>query len=226
MLSHHLQDLNVEETGPLACLLDHIQANGVSKEDARLFATWLEKTVDGLKDARNEYKELYQDLKDEHPEQLPPQGPLYHPTKEAAQAAAEVLAADPRVMSVRMQLEPYNGWVVQVLAKPADLSDLINIADVIDGRERPGRNGKVRPIPARTAPDVAPKPRPMGDGGQGGGSAPVRGVTAQVWGIADSVLNEKGAADRAAVMALCAAAGINAATAGTQYSKWKKARGL
>jgi hypothetical protein len=225
-LTDRLQDLDIEESGPLTWLLDQVQAEGVDPADGRAFATWLQTVIEELRDSRDEYKRLFQEKCDEHPDQLPREGTLYHATQDEARALAYELEADPRVAMTRIELEPYNGWVVRVVAKPADLSDLAKIADVVDGRDRGPRTGKAKPVRSLTSPDIGGKARPAGEGTQGGGSAPVRGATAQVWAIADTFRNEKGHADRAAIIGLCVAAGINAATAGTQYSKWKKARGV
>jgi hypothetical protein len=61
-------------------------------------------------------------------------------------------------------------------------------------------------------------------------TAPTGGVTARVWAIADPIY--EAATDKAdwkairpLIMAACEDAGINKATAGTQYSKWKKTKG-
>lgn len=229
-LTDRLQDLDIEESGPLTWLLDQVQAEGVDPADGRAFATWLQTVIEELQDSRDEYKRLFQEKCDEHPDQLPREGTLYHPTQDAARALSMELEADPRVAMTHIELEPYNGWVVRVVAKPADLSDLANIADVVDGRDRGPRTGKAKPsAPALTRPERAGQGGSGAKGGEGSGggsTAPVRGATAQVWAIADTFLNEKGRADRAAIIGLCVAAGINAATAGTQYSKWKKARGV
>jgi hypothetical protein len=48
-------------------------------------------------------------------------------------------------------------------------------------------------------------------------------TTARVWSIADR-LAEQGTTGRREIIAACVEAGINVATAGTQYSKWKGAR--
>lgn len=48
--------------------------------------------------------------------------------------------------------------------------------------------------------------------------------TGRVWAIADEMSTTSAAADRKAVIAACEAAGINTATASTQFSKWLKAR--
>lgn len=59
------------------------------------------------------------------------------------------------------------------------------------------------------------------------GTAPKRGVTKRVWEIADEVAAKESddKALRAAVIAACEKEGINKSTAGTQFAKWRKARG-
>lgn len=146
----------------------------------------------------------------------------YHPTKLEAEAVAKELQADPRVSTAMVQLEPYNGWVVVLVPARHDLSDLAERAEIQDGKRRPPPVAKVRPRPIADSPGHGGKARPAGEGGQGGGSAPVRGATAKVWEIADGV----GKADRNAIIQACVAQGINQSTAATQYSKWKKARGF
>ena len=61
------------------------------------------------------------------------------------------------------------------------------------------------------------------------GEAPSRpkakSTTGAVWEIADKLYSELGGLpDRKKVLAFCESAGINAATASTQYSKWKAAK--
>lgn len=146
----------------------------------------------------------------------------YHPSKEAAGEVANELAQDPRVAKTAVQFEPYNGWVVVLIPALQDLSDLADRAEIQDGRRRPPPVAKVRPRPIADMPGHGGRGRPAGEGGQGGGSAPVRGATAKVWEIADGV----GKADRNAIIQACVAQGINPSTAATQYSKWKKARGF
>jgi len=144
----------------------------------------------------------------------------YHEKKEAAQAAATELEQDPRIASARVAFEPYNGWVVVLIPRFVDCSDLLDRAEVHDGVRRAD--------PARRRPTPLPRETPRakggsGDVGGGGGpvAAPSKGATARVWQIADSMPG----ADRKAIIAACIAAGINEATAGTQFSKWRKARG-
>lgn len=57
-------------------------------------------------------------------------------------------------------------------------------------------------------------------------SRPNSGVTKRVWDIADKLTegNAGGRSDRADIISACIEAGINPATAATQYSKWRKAR--
>lgn len=147
---------------------------------------------------------------------------FYHHSKEAAAEAAEVLAQDPRVAKTVVQFEPYNGWVVVIIPQFQDLTDLADRAEIRDGRRRPPPVAKKRPIPLADLPGHGGKGRPAGGGAQLGGAAPVRGATAKVWEIADGV----GKADRNAIIAACVAQGVNPSTAATQYSKWKKARGI
>jgi hypothetical protein len=140
----------------------------------------------------------------------------YHEKKEAAQAAAAELGQDPRIANARVAFEPYNGWVVVLIPRFIDCSDLADCAEVHDGVQRVDPN--------RQRPKALPKaPSPKGDvgGGKGATSAPSKGATAKVWEIANSLPG----ADRKAIMAACISAGINPATAGTQYSKWRKANG-
>lgn len=143
----------------------------------------------------------------------------YHEKKEAAQAAASEMSQDPRVANARVAFEPYNGWVVVIIPRFVDCSDLVDRAEVHDGVQRadPARQ-RPTPIPGGT-----PKAKGRsGDVGGGGGptAAPSKGATAKVWQIADSMPG----ADRKAIINACVAAGINESTAGTQYSKWRKAR--
>lgn len=146
----------------------------------------------------------------------------YHPTKPEAEAAAKEMQEDPRVSTATVQFEPYNGWVVVLVPARHDLSDLADRAEIQDGKRRPAPVAKVRHRPIADSAGHGGRGRPAGEGGQGAGVAPVRGATAKVWEIADGV----GKADRNAIIAACVAQGINQATAATQYSKWKKARGF
>lgn len=49
-------------------------------------------------------------------------------------------------------------------------------------------------------------------------------ITGKIWGIADRIEAERGAADRESVIKACMDAGINVNTASTQFSHWKKAK--
>lgn len=220
-------DINVEETGPLTVLLDSIAENGVPAAMQRAFAAWLGKVVETLQDERDRWKEDYKDLKDEHPDQvvIPPEASsFYHVTKEGAETVMNRLLEDPRVAGGAVQLQPYNGWMVVVVPKLADLSDLSYLAEIQDGTRRPGPTGRLGPAMPATAPDGASGGRPGASDGSAR-PAPTKGATAQVWAIADAVVKQ-GGWTRAAIISACVTAGINPATAGTQFSKWKKERGL
>lgn len=218
-------DIDIEETGPLTVLLDDIAQNGVPAELGRAFAAWLGKHIEDLQDTRDEWKSCYKDLKDEHPDQvavLPEASSFYHAEKAGAEAVLAELLADPRVAAGAVQLQPYNGWMVVVTPGFADLSDLAGRAEVQDGKRRPGPSGKAGPALPATAPDGASGGRPGASDGTAR-PAPTKGATAQVWAIADAVVKQ-GGWTRASIIAACTAAGINPATAGTQFSKWKKER--
>lgn len=217
--------LDLEEAGPFTVLLDDLATNGVPEDMRRRFAAWLESTVGKLLDERNEWRDMYKDLRDQHPEQVMPDAKtFYHPDKAAADAVLQELLLDPRVATGAVQLEPHNGWMVVLVPKLADLSNLAGHAEIQDGRRNPVPIGKAKAKPLATLSDSASKrASPAGDGA--GKAQPTKGATAQVWAIADTYANEKGRVDRAAIIGLCTAAGINPATAGTQYSKWKRERG-
>jgi hypothetical protein len=53
-----------------------------------------------------------------------------------------------------------------------------------------------------------------------------KGATGKVWLIADEFFSKTGAIDRKGIIDACVAAGINQATANTQYAKWKKSKGI
>ena len=209
------------DSGTFQAFLDQMVETGLPDQSRRAFATWLETTVGDLQSAVEE-------LKERTPEEVPVvEGPYFLPSKEAAQARAAQLRRDPRVRDTLVQMEAYNGWVVVVYPAFCDLSDLVGIAEVQDGQKRQIPGGKALPDRLPTAPDNGGKAGRAGDGKAQGGAAPTKGVTARVWEIAAEVTAAKGGMiDRAAIVNACKAVGINEATAATQYSKWKKAKGV
>lgn len=212
---------------------DRLATEGVPVAHARGFATWMEKLYEKHMELVQEHQELvqehqelqedYQDLKEaEAP--IPQAATFYHPTREAALAAAgELKAKDPRIEAYGVELEPYNGWMIALTPARCDLSAYQGLAEICDGRRQASVVGKNRPTPIN-AGRTAPKPAKGGEGPSPSGAAPTKGATALVWTIADRVYGEKGL-DRAAIIAACEAEGINTSTAGTQYSKWKKSHG-
>lgn len=157
----------------------------------------------------------------------------YYPTKNAALDAGTIYEGH---WYVSAELCSYNGWVLVLRPRTLEvlnwpLAPLMEVAEIEFTkrlRKRPAEYrpappvAKVRPRPIADSPGHGGKARPAGEGAKGGGAAPVRGATAKVWEIADGV----GKADRNAIIQACVAQGINPSTAATQYSKWKKARGL
>lgn len=205
--------------GGMPNLLDHIQNHGVPAEQGRAFATWLEGLVEGMERELSTAKEEFRDYCDAHPAQvkiIPEASTFYLKTKGEAQARAHDLAQDPRVLTTAIQFEPDNGWVVVILPSQNDLSDLVGMASIQDGRVWAGPEGKVRKGGVGTAPVKAKQ----GEAAGSDRAAPSRGATARVWAIADTMPK----ADRATIIAACVAEGINPSTAGTQYSKWKKSQ--
>lgn len=94
------------------------------------------------------------------------------------------------------------------------------------------KRAKVEQIPKAPSryhtPTVSKAPMTAGTGTPA--AKPAGGVTAKVWEIADRTAEATGTGDikvlRAAIMSACEVEGINKATAGTQYSKWKKAKNI
>jgi hypothetical protein len=77
---------------------------------------------------------------------------------------------------------------------------------------------------ARLTPKAKKKPAPAPKAKAEPSSRPNSGVTKRVWEIADSLTNGSGTINRSAVLAACVDAGINPATASTQFSKWRKSK--
>lgn len=92
------------------------------------------------------------------------------------------------------------------------------------------RNERDLTPPAEPVEKPKREPKPS----TGDGAPSPKGSTGKVWEIADShyhnVAEDGGSVDvkalRTAVIQACIQAGINEATAGTQWSKWKKSKGL
>lgn len=155
---------------------------------------------------------------------------VFYPNKPAAIAVANNLQrafTDQGCYSAIPQFEPNKGFVVVLFCKN-------NIPEAWEmGAEVNTEQMTMR----KTPPDWASKKKkaaptvPTGDGSTPVPTKPRKaGATAKVWEIADVVLTEVGSEDikalRAAIMDACITDGINKATAGTQYSKWKKAKNI
>lgn len=147
----------------------------------------------------------------------------YYEAKPVAQAAlGRLFDAHPEIMTGDVQLEPYKGWVVMImLPAGADGSPFEAQGVEVQYHGSQGAQSAARHRSSSSTPASA---------SSGSVAAPTKGVTARVWEIA-SELEEKlsgqpGAALRPAIIAECERQGINAATAATQYSKWKRSRGL
>lgn len=144
----------------------------------------------------------------------------YYEAKAVAQVALGRLfdSGDPRILTGDVQFEPYKGWVIMVLIpEGVDASDLeARGIEVQRHGAKPGSTSRSSRASSSSPSISSPGPA----------SAPVKGATAKVWEIADSHYQAAGEARRKEIIGACEAAGIHPATAATQYSKWKKARGL
>lgn len=132
--------------------------------------------------------------------------------------------ADKGVYSALTQFEPNKGFVAILLAEN-------NIPDAWDDGFEVQTKVAVK---EKTPEDWAQKKKPAPNVSTGGApSVPKGGTTARVWTIADEILMKEDRKEitnikalRAEIIAACEAEGINKSTAGTQYSKWKRAKGL
>lgn len=150
----------------------------------------------------------------------------YYPNKPLATTVANRLQTkyeDKGVYSAVAQFEPNKGYVVVLFAEN-------NIPEAwADGAEVVTQQKMTTP---EKTPDNWSKGRAKGaapaKGGPATTGAPKGGTTARVWAIADAMHAESPLTrqDRAKVIAQCTSEGINSSTAGTQWSKWAKARGL
>ena len=88
------------------------------------------------------------------------------------------------------------------------------------------REGERRAEVAAKAPKAQAAPKPAGD--HNGNGRPKTGTaTGTVWETADALKAQVGEPpERAAVIEACVKKGINAATASTQYGKWRKSLNL
>lgn len=152
----------------------------------------------------------------------------YFPNRPAAQDGCnwgQRKYGDQGAYSAVVQFEPGRGFVAVLLAEN-------NIPDAWDdGFEVQTKHFVKEKTPADWAEKKKPATSTVSTGAASSTpSAPKGGTTARVWAIADAVVEEKGAGDikalRATIIATCEAEGINKSTAGTQYSKWKRAKGL
>lgn len=151
----------------------------------------------------------------------------YYPNRETAQAEADAIAlADDRIAATKCELVENNGWVIVAFPKVIDITDLaarVEVRHPAGHRLTPSPSEKRQPSSRVQAAALAQ------DAGAAGVVVPRTGSTARVHVIADQLLASgafKSKADRGAIIAACVAEGINPATAGTQYSRWIRAKGL
>lgn len=147
---------------------------------------------------------------------------FFYPNKTAAERAAEKFKNDPRIASVTIQFEPYNGFVIVVKPKYIDLSDLADEVEIQDGVKRKPPVALVRP--ARIEPEQRTRaPRVPRDPSAPKEPRSAGGYSAHAcWPIIEAN-HPKG---RDAVIAAVVGAGHDAKTASKQYRHWLKNKGL
>ena len=152
-----------------------------------------------------------------------PVNPPFFERKPQAEDLRDKLLLDPRVESAAVQLVPYNGWVVRVIAKRMDLSDLASVAEVFDCNPRV--------LPRKCPPPVVPQAgaRASKGAGQGGTQPPATGQPTAYrahpcWPTIATAHGEgKG---REEIISILQKQGYDQRTAGRQYRHWLKANGL
>lgn len=151
----------------------------------------------------------------------------YYPNKPLAQTAVnrgQTEFRDQGVYDGMAQFASGRGFVA-VLFAPTNIPEAWDAGfEVVTRAEM----DHVTPTPDDWAsPKLKPGKASASTGG-GGGGAPSKGATARVWAIADAMHEETPLvrSDRARVVAECVSQGINSSTAGTQWSKWAKDKGL
>lgn len=164
---------------------------------------------------------------DDTTEEQQPTEKTYYPNRPLARTAAnraQETYIDQGAYSATVEFEPDKGFVVVLYTEnniPAAWEEGFEVRTREDLARR-------EPTPANW-PMGQKKPSGSGvDKGSTSPQAPSKGATARVWAIADD-LHEKGPitrADRHKVIQACVDAGINKATASTQWSKWAKSKGL
>ena len=120
-------------------------------------------------------------------------------------------------------------WNMFQMTPPDDYEELVKQA-VARLDELPLDTTPLRELERQVAL-ICPAAEPVAEGGEPG-EAPARprtaGATGRVWVIADEVLQKRGGVidkeTRTQIIAACEVAGINAATAATQFAKWKKSK--
>ena len=145
----------------------------------------------------------------------------YYPNRPLAQTAAnrgQVKYQDKGVYSAVAQFEPDKGFVAVLFSE-------VNIPAAWEE----GFEVRLPEVNAKTPADWADKKKPAASNtGTAGVRAPSSGATGKVHAIAQDLVDKgevSGRADRAKVISACEAAGINKATAATQWSKFAKLKG-
>lgn len=150
---------------------------------------------------------------------------MYHLKEAHARATLETVLAEHCagivVLNTSITLMPYCGWEATIFVpRGTDVVGIPNVAIKFADPKDPDRS--IAPWEPVDKPTKAK--RVTTASGEDVFVAPTKGATRRVWEIADETCPHGAEIDRAAIIEACVAQGINASTAGTQFSKWKKAR--
>jgi len=143
----------------------------------------------------------------------------FHKTKELAMAVVEEKGYknDPRIRDVRVQFQPYAGWVICLFAALHDLSEFVDECEVHDGHGKNKLTGELgtKPLPVTKDDGTPLRSRSQTQGGY-------RPDT--TWATMDALHKEGKGRDE--IVAALVAQGVDSKKASKETRHWMKARGL
>ena len=143
----------------------------------------------------------------------------FHKTKEIAQEVVEQRGYknDPRIRDVRIQFEPYAGWVIVLFAALHDLTEFVDDCEIHDGNGKNKLTGQLgtKPLPVTSENGAPLRSRSQTQGGY---------TPDATWKTMDELWAAgKG---REEIIAALTAQGIDSKKASKETRHWMKARGL
>lgn len=143
----------------------------------------------------------------------------FHKTKEIAQRIVEERGYkdDPRIREVRVQFEPYAGWVIVLFAAYHDLSEFVNDCEVHDGRGKQKLTGQLgtKPVPVTKEDGTPLRSRSQTQGGY---------TPDATWKVMDEL--HAAGKGREEIIAALVSSGVDSKKASKETRHWMKARGM